>query len=220
AGVELAARYLPGSSGVDVGGDWYDAVQNPDGTVNLVIGDVAGRGVRAAAMMGQLRTGARAYTLEGRSPATILERVNRLAHAAGFRDMATALCIAYEPATGRLRIANAGHLPPLVVSPGGGVRRLEVSTSLPLSGEPLHLRVRAHPETLSDVRRSLRQWLERAGATDEETHSIILASGEACANSIEHAYGPGEAELEVEARLAAGVATVSVRDFGQWRTQR
>src|SRR5438067_12194318 len=136
AGVELAARYLPGSSGVDVGGDWYDAVQNPDGTVNLVIGDVAGRGVRAAAMMGQLRTGARAYTLEGRSPATILERVNRLAHAAGFRDMATALCIAYEPTTGRLRIANAGHLPPLVVSPGEGVRRVEVSTSLPLNVEP------------------------------------------------------------------------------------
>src|SRR5207248_1247958 len=86
AGVQLAARYLPGSSGVDVGGDWYDAIQNPDGTVNLVIGDVAGRGVRAAAMMGQLRTGARAYTLEGGSRATILARVNRLASAAGLRD--------------------------------------------------------------------------------------------------------------------------------------
>src|SRR5207245_10168876 len=77
AGVELAARYLPGSSRVDVGGDWYAAIQNPDGTVNLVIGDVAGRGVRAAAMMGQLRAGARAYTLRGGAPATILARVHR-----------------------------------------------------------------------------------------------------------------------------------------------
>ena len=305
AGVELAARYLPGSSGVDVGGDWYDAIQNPDGTVNLVIGDVAGRGVRAAAMMGQLRTGARAYTLEGGSPATILARVNRLASAAGFRDMATALCVAYAPATGRLKIANAGHLPPLVVSPGGAVRRLELPASLPLNvepntryteaeddlaagdtlllytdglverthgtllegirdleraaaqapsgvrplcdhiadhvlgraelsddvallafqvlpvhGQPLHLRVPAHPQTLSDVRRSLRRWLEHAGATDEETHSVILATGEACANSIEHAYGPGEAELEIEARLGSGEVIVSVRDFGQWRTPR
>src|SRR5437660_12279043 len=91
---------------------------------------------------------------------------------------------------------------------------------LPVHGEPLHLRVPAHPQTLSDVRRSLRRWLEHAGATDEETHSVILATGEACANSIEHAYGPGEAELEIEARLGSGEVIVSVRDFGQWRTSR
>jgi len=304
-GVEFAARYLPGGAGVDVGGDWYDAIQNPDGTVNLVIGDVAGRGVRAAATMGQLRTAARAYTLEGSSPATILATVNRLAHAAGFRDMATALCVAYDPTTGRLRIANAGHLPPMVVSPDGDVRRLEVASSLPLNVEastrytetehqlepgetlflytdglverthetlakglrdleraaaeapggvgplcdhiaervlgddersddvallafqvlpahsgPLHLRVPARPEVVADVRRSLSRWLEHAGATDEETYWFILAAGEACSNSIEHAYGPGDAELEVAAGLEAGVVTLTVHDFGRWRAPR
>jgi anti-anti-sigma factor len=304
-GVGFAARYLPGGADVEVGGDWYDAIQSPNGTVNLVIGDVAGRGVRAAATMGQLRAAARAYTLEGSSPATILEMVNRLAGAAGLRDMATALCIAYEPTTGRLRIANAGHLPPMVVSPGGGVRRLEVRGALPLNVEahtrypetedrlepgetlllytdglverthetlaeglrdleraaaeapagvgplcdhianhvlrdanrsddvaliafqalpadsaPLHLCVPAIPEAVGDVRRSLRRWLGQAGATDEETHAVLVASGEACANSIEHAYGPGDAELEVVARLDAEVARLTVRDFGRWRPAR
>ena len=304
-GVGFAARYLPGGADVEVGGDWYDAIHNPDGTVNLVIGDVAGRGVRAAATMGQLRAAARAYTLEGSSPATILEMVNGLAHAAGLRDMATAMCVAYEPVSGRLAIANAGHLPPLVVSPGGRVRRLEVGGSLPLnvepntrysetedrleagdtlllytdglverSGEtlreglrdleraaaeapsgvgplcdhitdrvlgdasrsddvaliafqalsedsaPLDLRVPAVPQAVGDVRRSLRRWLEQAGAGDAETHAIVLAAGEACANSIEHAYGPGDAELEVAAHLDAGMVRLTIRDYGQWRPAR
>jgi anti-anti-sigma factor len=304
-GVELAARYLPGGAGVDVGGDWYDAIQSPDGTVNLVIGDVAGRGVRAAATMGQLRTAARAYTLEGSSPATILGMVNRLAHAAGFSDMATALCVAYDPTTCRVRIANAGHLPPLVVSSSGDVRRLEVAGSLPLNveasarytetehqlepgdtlflytdglverkhetlfagirdleraaaeapsgagrlcdhiadrvlgdaeraddvallafqalpahSEALHLRVPARPEVIADVRHALRRWLEHVGATDEEAYSVVLAAGEACANSVEHAYGPGEAELEVVASVDAGAVKLTVHDFGRWRAPR
>jgi anti-anti-sigma factor len=305
AGVEFAARYLPGSAGVDIGGDWYDAIQNPDGALILVIGDVAGRGIRAASTMGQLRTAARAYALEGRSPATILAALNRLAHAAEFRDMATVLCVAYDPATGGLRISRAGHLPPLVISPRGDVRTLEGAASLPLNveasarfteaeehleprstlllytdglverkhktlseglrdlelaaarapkgvdalcdyiaehvlgdaerpddvallafqalplhGEGLQLRLPARPEVLADLRRSLRRWLDRAGATEEETFSITLAAGEACANSIEHAHGPADAELEIVAVLDDGVVKLTVHDFGRWRSPR
>ena len=133
AGLEFAARYLPGGPGVEVGGDWYDVIRNPDGELVLVIGDVAGRGVRAASTMGQLRTAARAYALEGHPPAAVLAGVNRLAHAAGSRDMATALCLAYDPASGRLRTANAGHMPPIVISERGAVRSLDGAVALPLN---------------------------------------------------------------------------------------
>ena len=68
-GLAMAARYLPGGAGTQVGGDWYDTIPLPGGRVALVIGDVAGRGIDAAAMMGQLRSALRAYALEGRRPA-------------------------------------------------------------------------------------------------------------------------------------------------------
>ena len=92
--------------------------------------------------------------------------------------------------------------------------------ALPVQSGPLQLRVDARPEVLADVRRSLRLWLEQAGASNEEAHSIVLAAGEACSNSIEHAYGPGDAELEIEARLEGGVVELTVRDFGRWRAPR
>ena len=76
-GLAMAARYLPGGAGTRVGGDWYDTIPLPGGRVALVIGDVAGRGVDAAAMMGQLRSALRAYILEGATPAEALERLNR-----------------------------------------------------------------------------------------------------------------------------------------------
>src|SRR5207302_9498550 len=68
-GLDLCARYLPGGSGSDVGGDWYDAVVLPDGRVALVVGDVSGLGLGAAAVMGQLRMALRAYAVDGRGPA-------------------------------------------------------------------------------------------------------------------------------------------------------
>src|SRR3954463_9158660 len=75
-GVDLAARYLPGGPGAEVGGDWYDAIFHGDGRVGLIMGDVVGRGIDAASLMGQLRTAFRAYAIEQPSPVSVLGRLN------------------------------------------------------------------------------------------------------------------------------------------------
>ena len=97
AGAELAALYLPGSSEASVGGDWYDAIALDETTVALVIGDVVGRGVKAASAMGQLRNAVRAFLLEGYGPAQTLARVNRLLDSLG-GGFATLACLSVDPA--------------------------------------------------------------------------------------------------------------------------
>ena len=121
---ELAALYLPGSSEASVGGDWYDAIVLDETTIVLVIGDVVGRGVRAASAMGQLRNAVRAYLLEGYGPAQTLERVNRLLETLG-GGFATLACLFVDTETGAVRYANAGHPPPLVVCSDGATRWLD-----------------------------------------------------------------------------------------------
>ena len=130
-GAELAALYLPGSSEASVGGDWYDAIVLDDGSVALVIGDVVGRGVKAASSMGQLRNAVRAYLLEGYGPAQTLARVNRLLDSLG-GGFATLACLVVDPLSGAIRYANAGHPPPLVVGPDGATRWLEDGLAPPI----------------------------------------------------------------------------------------
>jgi len=131
-GLAMSARYFAGGAGTRVGGDWYDTIPLPGGRVAVVIGDVAGRGVAAASMMGQLRSALRAYALEGASPAVVLERLNRFLLSLSWDSMATALVLLVEPATGRMTYANAGHPPPLVMSPDGVAHSLKGSLSVPL----------------------------------------------------------------------------------------
>lgn len=114
-GVQLAARYLPHTAGV--GGDFYDAVLLPHGRLGVAIGDVTGKGLRAAATMGRLRSALHAYGLDERSPSEVLNRVGRLA--AGDATLATALYLVIDPATGAVELSSAGHLPPLLISPAG-----------------------------------------------------------------------------------------------------
>ncbi|MGN9776777.1 SpoIIE family protein phosphatase [Micromonospora sp. H33] len=113
-GAVVASRYLPGTADVEVGGDWYDVVALGDDTLVLVIGDVVGKGVRAAAAMGQLRNALRAYVLEGFDPGASLTRLNRLVSTDG-RSFATVVCLSFSPRTGRLRYASAGHPSPLLI---------------------------------------------------------------------------------------------------------
>jgi PAS domain S-box-containing protein len=131
-GLAMAARYLPGGAGTRVGGDWYDTVPLPGGRVALVIGDVAGRGVDAASMMGQLRSALRAYILEGSTPGLALERLNRFMLSLSWDSMATACVLLLEPATGRLTYANAGHPPPHVLSADGVATSLTEPLGVPL----------------------------------------------------------------------------------------
>ena len=113
-GVSVATRYIAARD--EVGGDWYDVIELPRGLVGLVIGDVVGHGLRAAALMGQLRTALHSYALEGHGPSRALELVDRFVQSIGEYAMATAAYAVFDPETARVRIATAGHLPPIVVS--------------------------------------------------------------------------------------------------------
>ncbi len=128
-GLQIAVRYRPATAHALVGGDFYDAVTQPDGATLLVVGDVAGHSVEAAAAMSQLRSAVRtlAYDRPG-SPAQTLTRVDRVLTGLGFGTLATALVARLAPpdaadgAGGRtLRWSSAGHLPPLVLHPEGTV---------------------------------------------------------------------------------------------------
>jgi anti-sigma regulatory factor (Ser/Thr protein kinase) len=102
-----------------VGGDWYDAVVLGDGSLVLAIGDVAGHGLRAAAVMGQLRSGTRGYALRGDEPERLLASLNSLAHALDGRPMATCQVVRVDAARRRVQVASAGHPPGYVIGPDG-----------------------------------------------------------------------------------------------------
>jgi anti-sigma regulatory factor (Ser/Thr protein kinase)/putative methionine-R-sulfoxide reductase with GAF domain len=133
-GIETAARYLPARD--EVGGDWYDVIDLPGGSVGLAIGDVAGHGLRAAALMGQLRIGLRAYALEGHAPGETLKRLDRLLQTIAGRGMATAGYAIVDPATGALRYASAGHPPPVIVRQGERALLFEGRPAPPLGSLP------------------------------------------------------------------------------------
>ena len=128
-GLELAARFVPGAE-VEVGGDWYDALPLPSGELAVVIGDVAGKGLPAATLMGELRAGLRAYVIEGGGPMETLKRLDRLARRSA--HMATVVLLHVAPDLGRLTYASAGHLPPLLLAADGSARFLRDGASTPL----------------------------------------------------------------------------------------
>jgi serine phosphatase RsbU (regulator of sigma subunit)/anti-sigma regulatory factor (Ser/Thr protein kinase) len=129
-GVELLGRYQAGSAGLEVGGDWYDVVRRSDGIVHITVGDVAGRGISAAVLMGQMRNAFRAYAFDHASPAELLRRMRR--HVIG-DEMATAVCLTLDPYTRELTYASAGHPPSLLCdAASGAVTRLDRAGAPPL----------------------------------------------------------------------------------------
>jgi serine phosphatase RsbU (regulator of sigma subunit)/CheY-like chemotaxis protein/anti-sigma regulatory factor (Ser/Thr protein kinase) len=135
-GAHLAVRYLPAGWGLEAGGDWYDAVQRRDGTFAFVVGDVVGRGVPAAAMMGRLRHALHAYLAEGHGPAAALARLDALVEQSGPGTLATVACGCYDPTTGALVHASAGHPPPLVAAPGQAPEFIDHPLGLPIGVMP------------------------------------------------------------------------------------
>jgi anti-sigma regulatory factor (Ser/Thr protein kinase) len=111
-GVTVAACYSAAGAGVEVGGDWYDVVCRSDGIVHLTVGDVAGHGIPAATLMGQLRTAFSAYALDHTSPSEIVRRVARHVRET---HMVTMVCVTFDPLTRELADASAGHPPPLLL---------------------------------------------------------------------------------------------------------
>ncbi|WP_254392007.1 SpoIIE family protein phosphatase [Streptomyces buecherae] len=174
AGLDIACRYLPGSEATEVGGDWYDVIELPGHRTALVVGDVMGRGLRAAVAMGELRTAVRTLAMLDLEPAEVMTALDEIAHglgapgttrastrtagrqgparggrSAGARGvagdsdlseiyLATCVYAVYDPVTRRCTIANAGHLPPVLVPQGGQPRLVELPPGMPLGvgGEP------------------------------------------------------------------------------------
>ncbi|MCW2607418.1 MAG: histidine kinase [Frankiales bacterium] len=130
--LQVAAYYRAGAEGTQVGGDWYDVVELGAGRTALVLGDVMGRGVRAAAVMGQLRSAVRAYAGLDLRPADVLEHLDGVVRSLGDDQIVTVLYAVYDPYDGTLTHANAGHLPPLVRDPDGAVRQLVTADAPPL----------------------------------------------------------------------------------------
>jgi integral membrane sensor domain MASE1/anti-sigma regulatory factor (Ser/Thr protein kinase) len=300
-GVAIATRYVPAAP-EPLGGDWYDVLLRADGTVGVAVGDVAGRGVEAAAVMGKLRTALRAFGLEGHSPAGVMERLRAAIEP---DEMASVTYLVLDPASGTISYVNAGSPPLLIVAPSGAIEALS-SESLPI-GTPLQqvyperettlsegstfllytdglidskarsadeslerlqhaaaalsggdldaglgeviarsfegtpaiddvavlairlmpldalrfeVRLPAAPASLPVLRRALGRWLSAAGADQDMASRIAVAVGEAATNAVEHAYGPGDASLFIEASADQTGITVAIRDRGRWRASR
>lgn len=303
AGLKLAARYLPGSAEARIGGDWYDVIPLRDGKVALVIGDVVGRGIAAAARMAHLQSAVRAYALEGLRPSMVLDRMNGFAQELEGRGTATLLFAVIDADGETMRLASAGHPPPLLIGRDGAayaegpsgnplgafafpsyeesVVSLQPGSTVLLytdglvevPGEPidagmdlirehagglgddpdelcrkllddllsrvtqhddvallaahleapaevLNLSVVADPSSLASVRRALSRWMRAHEVPDTEAYELLVASGEACANAIAHAYPVGDARFTLTARVDGPAVVIEVRDFGEWREPR
>jgi serine phosphatase RsbU (regulator of sigma subunit)/anti-sigma regulatory factor (Ser/Thr protein kinase) len=130
--VDLAARYLPGTAELEVGGDWFDAIPLTGDRLGLVVGDVVGKGVAAAANMAQLRNALRAFALDRLKPSSAIARLNRLANESLETPFATVVYAIVDPQSGICRFTSAGHPPPVVAYPDGRVEFMDGARSLPL----------------------------------------------------------------------------------------
>ncbi|HEX2053505.1 MAG TPA: SpoIIE family protein phosphatase, partial [Actinomycetota bacterium] len=178
-GLQAAARYLPAVPGVEVGGDWYDLITLPDGSVVVIVGDVVGRGTVAAGTMGQLCHALRAYALENPSPSEMLGRLNRfLVHLGTEEQIATVVVAVLNLEERTLCMANAGHPPPLRFDGAGFAEFLEIDSGPPIGALPDTIYkeyLRSMPENtrlvlytdglVEDRRMPLTEGLERLRAT-------------------------------------------------------
>ena len=132
----FAVRYEPATRPLKVGGDWYDTVELADGRIGIVVGDCVGHGLRAATVMGQLRSACRALLLQDSSPARTLMALDRFADRLPGAACATVFCGVLDPATGHLVYSSAGHPPAIVGSPDGATHLLDQGRSRPVAVHP------------------------------------------------------------------------------------
>jgi PAS domain S-box-containing protein len=130
AGMEIAYRYQPASRAAEIGGDWFDVIPLDHGQVALVVGDVTGHGIQAAATMGQLRTTTIALARLGCPPEQIMDQLSAVVAAHGEEAGATCLQAVYDPQSRRCRLTSAGHLPPVLRHPSGRTEFIELSPGL------------------------------------------------------------------------------------------
>lgn len=302
-GVSIAARYVAGEA-AGLGGDWYDAFPLPSGGLFLVIGDVVGRGLRAAVVMGRLRSTVRAYALTDPDPARVLSLLDQKIQYFEPGEMATVLVAIFHPTLDKVEISCAGHPPPVLAPPDAPAGLVDLAVDPPIGVRPalvrrsttieipdgavmcfytdglverrgvdiderfaqlcasvfadeadsvctavmrslvgsesasddialIALRVRgdegqaaldihvpAVPASLTHIRTALRRWLVNASVTSDDATDILLALGEATANAVEHAYGPGRGTVSVHVALDGSDVLATVSDVGRWRPAR
>ncbi len=127
----MTARYIPAEQG-GIGGDWYDVFLLPSGRLCVVMGDVVGRGLRAAAMMGRLRSALRAHALHGSDPAEVLDRLDQQTLHFNYGARATVQLAVFEPSFERMQLSSAGHPPPVLAVPNQPAALVNVPSDHPM----------------------------------------------------------------------------------------
>jgi serine phosphatase RsbU (regulator of sigma subunit)/anti-sigma regulatory factor (Ser/Thr protein kinase) len=198
--VEVKHRYLPGSQLIEIGGDWYESIALPGGRVALVVGDVAGHGVRAAVTMGRLRTAIHTLAMLELPPAETLQQLNELMQELGAREPHFATCVyaIYDAVSGSCELASAGHLPPLLVRPDGTTELLDISPAPPLGvgSGPIQSRVVEIDDGSLLV-------LYTDGLVERRTEDIDVGLAKLC-----DIFGPGSADRPLEDLCKATLAGV------------
>ncbi|MET9550760.1 SpoIIE family protein phosphatase [Streptomyces sp. NPDC006627] len=225
-GCDIATRYLPGTLLGRVGGDWFDSVKLPGSRTALVVGDVMGHGLNSAAMMGQLRTAVQTMAALDLPPEQLLRNLDDLAQRLGEHYLATCLYAVYDPIAGELHLANAGHIPPVLVRAGDGRSELlHLPTGAPIGvgGVPFEsVRVRVAPgdrllmctDGLVEVRG------EDIGvglATLTESAAHPAASMDAACDTIIRALNPRGGRKDDVALLMARLNGIGAKDVAHWR---
>jgi putative methionine-R-sulfoxide reductase with GAF domain len=193
-GLELAARYVPAEDG-RVGGDWYDVFTLPSGWLCIAIGDVVGRGLGAADVMGRLRSALRAYAFLGGDPAEVLARLDQQMQHFEPEMMATVLLARFEPSLARLHLSSAGHPPPVLAVPDRAAVLLDVPSDHPV-GVPGGLQRRA---TTINLPPGALLCFYTDGLVERRDSSLDAGLGRLCASVV---AGPVESVCtEIMARL-------------------
>ncbi|MBO2447293.1 SpoIIE family protein phosphatase [Actinomadura barringtoniae] len=176
AGARVCFRYRPAGQAAQVGGDWFDAIPLPGCRLGIVVGDVMGHGITSAAIMGQLRTAVRTLATQDLRPDQLLRQLDTLARRLGEDYLATCLYVVYDPVARRCQFANAGHLPPVLVSPFGDTSVLAVPSGVPIGvGDEPFETVEAVVEDGSQLVLFTDGLLERRGRSLEDGYDELRA---------------------------------------------
>ncbi|MFB7595787.1 SpoIIE family protein phosphatase [Streptomyces sp. NPDC056160] len=228
-GCDIATRYLPGTLLGRVGGDWFDSVKLPGARTALVVGDVMGHGLNSAAMMGQLRTAVQTMAALDLPPAQLLRNLDDLAQRLGDTHLATCLYAVYDPVAGEVHLANAGHIPPVLVHAADGRSELlDLPTGAPIGvgGVPFEaVRVRVEPgdrlvmctDGLVEVRG---EDIGAGLATLCAFAAHPAASMDDACDTIIRALNPRGGRKDDVALLMARLNGIAPHDVAEWRLAR
>jgi serine phosphatase RsbU (regulator of sigma subunit)/anti-sigma regulatory factor (Ser/Thr protein kinase) len=225
-GAEVAHRYLPGNPEVEVGGDWFDTIALPGSRVGIVIGDVMGHGVRAAAAMGHLRIAVQTLAALDLPPDQLLRQLDNLAQRMGDDHLATCMYVVYDPIAGICQLANAGHLPPLIVRRGGGVEPVAIPSGAPIGVGGVAFDTVRIPISDGDTLLMYTDGLVEARGDDIGGRIEALAESlrmarpvttdpEALCDALIGTMDPGRHEDDV-AVLAARLTSIAASDVAHW----